>query len=626
MKRILIAVGCDKYQHMPALGGAENDAVQLFTALANNHGAEYDASCSVLLKSPTLSELQLEISKIDLTEPIETITFCFAGHGTVRSGSFWMCLADSQDGRLSSTAYSLSSLLLFFQEAKPRHANVLIDACESGGVVADIRSSLRAADFGEADTTGITLLAACAKDQYAEERNGSGLGTSAVLECICGDRLVQDLTPYLDLAEIARAIATGKVGQQQPIFWGLNLSGSAPFCGNPHFSHESPLKQSIAAGAKLNLDEVTKRKLRQAYSDVADDWAPAQLRDSLLEILASEESPIEARLGFLSQVSSALILRASGCADPFREIEVRATALSVLLPFVDEPSIAAHCEAECVQVAEGVLARIVEICDAVERDKYALLGKSAHADLFLLPIRLSKLIGWFGVALLVMNSREESGRLNAIASRFSRIVVENYSLSFSSMSDSQAPYIAVAIAGLGAVGARDDAETVLGLLFKSICDSHGAVASLWIEPKDIVNFLLFRAGVETEVQDGVLARPSQLILVLLLASRMFDLDEIFDTSLRDLDRISIYGFVPKSYLDYSKETIGEGKNVTFKIGFDVWTIQGLVDFWSKIERPAPSTKACEHVATVSSLLYPDRVPWFLVGAGKPRPPIGQPNE
>jgi uncharacterized caspase-like protein len=133
---------------------------------------------------------------------IDTFTCFFAGHGGVRSGSFYMLVRDSASEALSFSALSLSDLFLAIGEAAPSQSNIVIDACEAGGLIADLGVLLKSNLLGDAGTPGITLVATAAQDQYSGETPAGGLGTDAILDCIEGRDFVQDTASALDLVEI----------------------------------------------------------------------------------------------------------------------------------------------------------------------------------------------------------------------------------------------------------------------------------------------------------------------------------------------------------------------------------------------------------------------------------------
>jgi hypothetical protein len=137
--RALIAVGCNAYDHLQALDGAEVVARRIYDALMKPEIGEYDPAHSRILLSPTSTALRNAIREVLFaSEPQDTFTFFFAGHGGVKSGSFYMCLKDSRAEALSAAGLSLSELFLNLSEATPAQSNIIIDACESGGLIADL--------------------------------------------------------------------------------------------------------------------------------------------------------------------------------------------------------------------------------------------------------------------------------------------------------------------------------------------------------------------------------------------------------------------------------------------------------------------------------------------------------
>ena len=97
MSRTLLAIGCNQYDHLKTLEGAENDAQQLFDALIKPEVGDYDPATSHLMLSPTQSEVRDALRDILFCgNTPETLTITFSGHGGVSAGSFYMCF---QSGR-----------------------------------------------------------------------------------------------------------------------------------------------------------------------------------------------------------------------------------------------------------------------------------------------------------------------------------------------------------------------------------------------------------------------------------------------------------------------------------------------------------------------------------------------
>src|SRR5205807_7945624 len=238
MRRVLISIGCNQYSHIGDLNSAEADARRIFQTMLRRDVGNYDEEHSQLLSSPTLSDVNEAIERCLFSSgKIDAFTFFFAGHGDIRPASFYMCVKDTQMDRLSTTGLSLTDIFLRVSEAQPPQTNVIIDACYSGGLVADLGVILKPDIMGNAGTPSITLLAMSARDQESLENPSGGIGTTALLECINGSAFVQDSTPSLDLSDIGRTIS-GRISRgvgQAPVVWGLNLHGKSIFCKNPHY-------------------------------------------------------------------------------------------------------------------------------------------------------------------------------------------------------------------------------------------------------------------------------------------------------------------------------------------------------------------------------------------------------
>ena len=329
MRRILVAAGCDAYLHLNPLSGAEADARQIFNTLLPSDVGDYDAAGSALLISPTTHELREQLKSSLFGGPIDTFTFFFAGHGTVKSGSFYLAVADSQIGALSATAFSLGELLRMIAEARPAQTYIIIDACEAGGLIEDLSALLKSDMIGKAGTPGVSLLATAAADQVALEERTGGLGTSAILACIGGQNFIQDSAPALDLVEIGRAVsvAVSAAGGQIPVVWGLNLYGPPSFCKNPHAATgDRPLRSLLVgwpdAGPTTGL-ETSLATLWEPYVTIGTRWDARGFLNALAKTLKQIEGHPSLILAMHDRVAEAFAVPASQSLDQFRELEVR---------------------------------------------------------------------------------------------------------------------------------------------------------------------------------------------------------------------------------------------------------------------------------------------------------------
>jgi hypothetical protein len=109
----------------------------------------------------------------------------------------------------------------------------------------------------------------------------------------------------------------------------------------------------------------------------------------------------------------------------------------------------------------------------------------------------------------------------------------------------------------------------------------------------------------------ILARPSELLTVLLKSARFFSLEEAFDYEMSTFDHLTINAYIPNDYRFYSHPRISGGVNACFSIGHDIWTTSDLERAWPKEANTQPANSAIGAGAILSSMLFNDRIPWFL---------------
>ena len=205
MTKICLVVGGKEYLSdcLTALPGCEADANNLFAAFVDDVHSDYDQEESICLISPTIEDVNRSFDRLlEIKVPIEVFTFAYSGHGGVRHNSLFLCTKDTVPTKLSTTALSLSNIFTFIAELRPGHTNVIIDACESGGVVFNLKSLIDPNLFGASNTPGLSVLAAAASDQSAGEDASGGFVSSAIVDCLCGTNRVQANRPFLNLIEV----------------------------------------------------------------------------------------------------------------------------------------------------------------------------------------------------------------------------------------------------------------------------------------------------------------------------------------------------------------------------------------------------------------------------------------
>lgn len=633
MKRIVIAVGCDKHEHLSDLNGAESDARAVFDQLTAPNG-DYNSAASMLLISPTINEVMTALSQLPFGKrEIESLTFFFAGHGGDKSGTYYLCGRDTDPDRLSTTGLAMTRLLSVITELKPLQANVLIDACQSGSAMLDSAALLRAdaLGIGNPGSLSIAFLAACGPNEYASESSSGGYLTQAVLSFARGDEILQTTRPALDLIDLGRRVSaklTESVTDQVPVSWGINLTGEGRFARNPHFA---PATEDFARVASVLSSEALNENARKAlqahafalwslHRDVEREVNVPSLRGGLAALITDLGDDRASIVRVLRGLATSLRASAGKSSDVFAE--------SIVLFTCAEPFLALLDDAASAQMAQQLLEEAVQaqnearswLLKELRDDRFALLSEgNGLADLYFLPLRLSRILGWLAVGLEIDRL---SGRSDPEADRevaeIAELTLDQYPLSLAPRSDTQAPFIFVFMEAARRHGWTALAEQIIGCYFAGFVDVKGVIARPDISDEDVFFYVLALGQGPEHVEHRVRANPTQLLSVLLTAGAQLQLENDWDPELGTLDHEAGYLFVPIDYADFRATDIGLGSNFIFQIGGDVFTIGDFRSFMQARVLPAVRTSSKDLsptsscLALVASCLQPDRVPLHIL--------------
>jgi hypothetical protein len=594
VKRVLIAIGCNNYDRdgLDDLAGAEFDAKRVYDQLIQLNVGNYDPIGSRLFLSPTLDELRGALNGVLFEQgKLDTLTVYFAGHGLVNSVGFYMCLRDTRLGQFSTSAFGLGVLLSQIAEAQPAQTNIIIDACCSGGLTADLGIVPKSVSSGDAGSPAVTLLAMAARDQSAIEEDAGGVGTNALLDCITGRAFVQEATSALNLTEIGHVVADRlpKHGGQSPTVTSLNVHQRSIFCRNPHYQ---------ASG-----------------SNAFSKWDPRTFLDVIDPILVSHADSPADLIANVERLTDGLLTRAKGLLDRFREPEVLAVCIGALLPFCGAyPLVQKHVMHLLQKISDIVRNRLDELTEDTKANKYVLLCRfGGMGDLYAIPLRITKIIGWIGACYHIdkVLGREDSFPIKQYTELMDHLIAD-YPLSISIMSDTQGPYIALALSAAHELGLQSQAEDILSLLFRSVLRTKGVIADSHIEPKLLLNYLICRSLEDFSNDLSLVARPSETITVLLRCASVLGMNDVFDDALQDLDHIALNAYITDDYGGYSKRYVEGGENASFVIGHGIWRVSDLDAAWPEEAAQRPANLSIQGGAIISSLIFPDRVPWFVL--------------
>lgn len=628
MTRVLLSIGCNRYRHLNPLNGAEQDATNVFELLTGAAG-DYDLDKSKLLLSPTHSELMAGLEEVLFSDvPVDVFTIFFAGHGGVKQGNYYLCVADTHPDRLSTTGLALVNLFTMISERKPQQANVIMDACQSGGAMRDTASLMKPEIIGDVNSMSVSFLAACASSEYASEDDQGGVATTEILKILAGGEMVQDTRPYLDLVEVGLAVsdAVRRKGEDQtPVTWGLNLFGQSKFARNPHFSPSSHpefptfIESVVPASAAGEVIRKYSDALWDAYKHVTGELNYRRIVNLLSTACADLENNGESCVPFIRGVATSLSASASSSTDLLAEAGAMSCCALAILPFAGDAEKRALVRDFVRERSLYMEQARIELGQSLEATRFALLNTAgAPSDFFYLPIRVSKTLGWIASEIVIDSILgEDDQRKNESVRSLIEKIAGTYSGVLVSMSDEQAPYIYLLAKACRLRGWDDSASIILGAMFESFVSVRGAIARVDLEPSMVYDYTIARAYGHPGNDFDSLAHPSQLLAALMLCGSVLGTADDWDRQMVHLDHNSTNIFLPDDYMDFGAEVIYEGVNYSFTIGHDVWTLADLVSFFNKNCRPSIQgnetirTPEVRALCILASCLFPNRVPYFL---------------
>lgn len=621
--RVLLAIGCNAYDHAADLMGGEVDARKLFDVLTRESVGDYHPEASQLLLSPTLDEVRSALAKALTTHGrLDTFTFYFAGHGAVGAGSFYMAVKDTCPEAQAFTALALSDLLRMLNEAAPSQSNLVIDACEGGGMIEDLGQVLKAGLRGDAGTPGITLLAMAAQNQAAVGAADGGLGTQVLLDCVEGREFVQDYAEALDLSEIGRKVAARlRPFGQNPVIWGMNLFSAPRFCRNPAYGADPsrPLREISQAAPQVMWDHYD--ALWNVYASVDEAWNPRAFANAVEAVLPAMAERPEDIAAFIDRFAAAASERAERAGDAFRRAEVLATLGVCLLPHLDSHAVSEAARRALVACGEASL-RAGRLLEAqLQDDPDALLSHDGGglADLFYLPLRVARVLAWMAAASEAFGAGDtRRAEAETLFGSTLDLVLAHYGAAVTAMSDAQAPAWLLVGAKATSLGLIDQAETLVSLVFNTFVAAHGQLARCGIPAERVLDYLTARAAGDFTGVGELIEQPNETLAVLLRLATRLDLGDVFDPVLWRIDGTALGAYAPSDFSSFGAEMMLEGENLQWGVGYDIFRTDELAASWPATPEPTAGLQAT--LAMFASLLYPDRVAWFRlpidsVGAG-----------
>lgn len=588
---------------------------------------QYDAVESVQLINPSKAEFMGALAQLSYDPDIDTLTIFFAGHGVIIDSVYYLCCSDIELDRAAYSGLSLTELFQIIGNAKPRHTNIIIDACHAAGVVHDVQSLIKPNSLGPANSFGVSILAMSATDQYAHEAPPcapvqGGYGTLSLLKCLKGETDCQVNKSHLSLDDISKAIDL-KRDDQLPNFWSFNISGSPQFCLNKS-ARGSSTDSLISIPIFEDFDNPTlpsavSEDLWKCYLDSKIEVELRELQNCLergLSALVEPNKQANFLIGLLDSFKARCALSDDGFA---------ATQINAVFMFVGQKISDQDVADEVVEFMMGQLETSLELAvsnihEGLKEDFYLVRGGGGHSEFFSLPIRITKIAAWSLFYLDLSNDNSaETARRSKVCETILNALERDYCGSISLLSEEQAAYIITISSLAKRHGLTEWGERFIGSLYHDYFAHGGRVARTGLALEDTYEFMKYRS-IEEEVNFlRFSARPSELLFCLFAHYWNFDQLEVVRYDFSEIDGTHCTTYIPESYADFSDEVITNGGNLNFQIGHDVFTASDFDNFIRSYLSPAvyaasqPPDTMVHSIAVCTSLIYPDRVPWCAMG-------------
>jgi hypothetical protein len=161
-------------------------------------------------------------------------------------------------------------------------------------------------------------------------------------------------------------------------------------------------------------------------------------------------------------------------------------------------------------------------------------------------------------------------------------ICEVYSASIVAVSDAQATHLSEFFGSRPSFCSAELRDIVYGRAVEDFFASEGNIANSHIRDQDVFKFLTMRIARKYPDPRGILARPNHMLPVLIRVCDAIGDHDLVDPHIHELDHVSVNVFVPNSFADFWQDTIRAGRNHSFQIGHDIWTVQDFMSHWSKI--------------------------------------------
>ncbi len=614
----LLCIGCNQYEFLNTLHGAERDAQAMFSALTS--GNFYSKHHAKLLLSPSIQDAAKEISSSLRQNNIDVFTFFFAGHAGGKNGSFFLALRDSEPSALSTTALPLSRMFEMINEFKPRQVNIIVDGCQAGSSATSVSTLLHPENIGTIEASSVSFFGACAAGQSAGETKEGGLLTNHLLKALSGETSLVIQKPIIELSDVVDHVSKSvsqEDPEQQPTWWGLNLFGRGGLTRNPTFHINSPLPSLSMTTVDPN-SQMGRRlvefssDLWEEYRLISKDFNPSRLNQLVGRLLAPKDIDTSDRIAAISGLINSFTSVACAPGELLSKHLCTSTFLVSLLPWTDDPNVGDFIRQQLHIDFEKTNELLENLRTEFSHDSDRLLANNGFlSDIYYLPMRIARLLGLVGsisyIGYLLKIDTESSRTLH---SNFVSSLLSTYPSQLIALDDEQAAPLYIFIKASIQFGWNHHGKAVIDHLYADATLHKGAFNRLDSGGDGALEYLLSITESELSSEKRTMANPSALLAVILLGGSWLKCDN--DWHLQAFDRKNLGIYLPDDFRDFAQKTILNGFTHTWQIGFGIWNTKQLATqfeeiFSSREDRTKLSPEA-HSLCLLAAMLFPNRIP------------------
>ena len=249
----------------------------------------------------------------------------------------------------------------------------------------------------------------------------------------------------------------------------------------PRISAFSPQGEKIRAHSA---------ELWEAHREMPEAFSPRRLLN-IFKRIAPENGDAGEMLSLIDGLSNTLCARAKDSHDSLAPSLCLATCLISLLPQIDSANVQAFVRTNLKRLLQQDLEIQRSLLQSIKSEENFLLNPDAVAgDLYYLPLRVTKLLGWLGSRVVIEELIPDLRSPDAVAHDLALELLARYAPSMVAVTDAQAAPIHTFLYACKLRGWDALAGDVLSKFYISFCERKGNVTRDDAKPDQAVRYIL----------------------------------------------------------------------------------------------------------------------------------------